>query len=95
MSKKKWLLLLLCILLVFGYIKLFYKTYNENTIPKTADCIIAIDVKRITNTILWNIITTPSQWKLGGVFFGDKEGRWRDMITIPDYIFLFQFNLYY
>lgn len=92
MNKKKWLLLILCVILIFGYIKLFYKTYNENVIPQSADYIIAIDVKRITNTILWNIITTPSQWKLGGIFLGGggkHEVSWRDMVKIPDYIFIF------
>lgn len=90
MNKKKWLLLILCVILVLGYIKLFYKTYNKNIVPKSADYIIAIDVKRITNTILWNIITTPSQWKIGGIFLeSSSEINWRNMVKIPDYIFIF------
>lgn len=90
LNRKKWALLILSVVLIFGYIKLFYKTYNVNVVPKTADYIIAIDVKRITNTILWNIITTPSQWKIGGISSGKGgEINWRDMVKIPDYIFIF------
>jgi hypothetical protein len=91
MNIKRWALLVLCIVLIVGYIKLFYKTYNVNTVVKNADCIVAIDVKRITNTLLWNIITTPSQWKTGNIFSRSKkkEISWKDMIEIPDYIFAF------
>jgi hypothetical protein len=90
MNKKKWALLVLCVLLVFGYIKLFYKTYSETAVAKSADCIITLDVKRITNTIIWNFITTPSQWKTPAVSKGGKaEVSWKDMVEVPDYIFAF------
>ncbi len=90
MNKKKWALLILAALLVFGYIKLFYKTYSEKAVPKSADCIIALDVKRITNTLIWNYITTPGQWKTGRLFSKktDKVG-WNDMIELPDYVLAF------
>jgi hypothetical protein len=92
MNKKKWALLLLCVVLIFGYIKLFYKSYSNNVVAQNADCIVAIDVKRITNTLIWNVITTPSQWKPGNIFkrsTGKGEVGWKDMIAIPDYIFGF------
>jgi hypothetical protein len=90
MNKKKWALLLLCGLLIFGYIKLFYKTFSETAVPKSADCIIALDVKRTTNTIIWNFITTPSQWKTPSVSKSDKSGvSWKDMVDIPDYVLAF------
>lgn len=90
MSKKKWGLLLLAALLIFGYIKLFYKTYSEKTVAKNADCIVSIDVKRVTNTLIWNFITTPSQWKeISLSSKKTKEISWKDMVEIPDYIFLF------
>ncbi len=90
MNKKKWALLVLAALLVFGYIKLFYKTYSEKAVPKSADCIIALDVKRITNTLIWNYITTPGQWKTGRLF-SKKTGKagWDDMIELPDYVLAF------
>ena len=90
MTKKKWVLLLLFILLLFGYIKFFYKTYSETTVAKTADCIIALDVKRITNTFIWNIITTPSQWKFSSSSKEDEDKvSLEDMVRLPDYIFVF------
>jgi hypothetical protein len=90
MNKKRWALVIVVILLLVGYYKLFYKTWSNDGVTKNADCIIALDVKKITNTIIWNFITTPSQWK-GGNIFSDEEGKmsWDDMIKIPDYIFVF------
>lgn len=90
MTKKKWILLILCILLLAGYYKLFYKTYSEKVVAKNADCIIALDVKRIINTVIWNVITTPSQWKKPSIFSSDKDKiGWDDMVKVPDYIFIF------
>ena len=90
MNKKKWGLLLLAALLIFGYFKLFYKTYSETAVAQSADCIIAVDVKRITNTVIWNFLTTPSQWK--GISFSSKKDSaisWKDMIELPDYLLAF------
>lgn len=90
MNKKKWGLLLLAALLLFGYIKLFYKTYSEKAVPQSADFIVAADVKRITNTLLWNFITTPGQWKK--ISFSSKKTKeisWDDMVRLPDYILTF------
>jgi hypothetical protein len=90
MNKKKWGLLLLAALLIFGYFKLFYKTYSETAVPQSADCIVAIDVKRITNTVIWNFLTTPSQWK--GISFSSKKDsaiNWKDMVELPDYLLAF------
>lgn len=91
MTKKKWILVVLFILLVAGWFKLFYKTWNNETVPENTDCIIALDVKRITNTLIWNFITTPSQWKSGNWFSSEEEGKvsWDDMISLPDYVFVF------
>jgi hypothetical protein len=90
MNKKKWALLVLLGLLVFGYIKLFYKTYSETVVAKSADCIIALDVKRIANTVIWNFITTPRLWKVPSVSkSGKAEVSWKDMVEVPDYVFAF------
>ncbi len=86
MNKKKWALVVLCGLLIFGYIKLFYKTYSENVIAKSADSIIAIDVKRITNTIIWQYITTPSLWKTSSSSTETDMASWKDMVEMPDYV---------
>jgi hypothetical protein len=91
MNKKRGALLLLCAVLIFGYIKLFYKTWSVNVVAKGADCIIAIDVKRVTNTLIWNLVTTPSQWKTGNIFSKTAAHQisWKDMIEIPDYVLPF------
>ncbi len=89
MSWKKWALLVLCALLIWGGIKLFYKTYSINAVAKDADYIIALDIKRITNTVIWNVITTPSQWKAPSFSKSSKEISWQDMVAIPDYVFAF------
>lgn len=90
MNKKRWALVMVVILLMVGYYTLFYKTWNNEGVTKNADCIIALDVKKITNTIIWNFITSPSQWK-GGNIFSSEEGKmsWDDMVKIPDYVFMF------
>ncbi len=90
MRKKKWALLIIVLLLVWGYVHFFYKTYSNTAVTGSADCIIAIDVKRITNTFIWNFITTPAQWKTGSVFkSSSKTISWKDMVLLPDYIFPF------
>jgi hypothetical protein len=90
MNKKKWALIVLCVLIGFGYYKLFYKTFSEKVVAKSADNIVAIDVKRITNTVLWSIIKHPSKWKMPS-FSKTKSDAvdWKDIIEIPDYVFLF------
>lgn len=91
MTRKKWILLVLFILLIAGWFKLFYKTWNNERVTKNTDCIITLDVKKITNTFIWNFITTPSQWKSSNWFSSSKEGKvsWDDMISLPDYVFIF------
>lgn len=90
MNKKKWALLIVSGLLVFGYVKLFYKTFSKTAVAKSSDYIIALDVKRITNTLIWQWVTTPSQWKMAYISKSDKqELSWKDMVELPDYIFAF------
>ncbi len=93
MNKRKWLLLILCGILVWGYIKFFYKTYSTDVVAKSADCLIVLDVKRVTNTFIWNIITTPSQWKTPKLFSKRKdEVSWKNMVKIPDYVTAFHMS---
>jgi len=90
MTHTKWALVLLAAILVFGYIKFFYKTYSESAVVNSADCIIVLDVKRITNTLIWQYITTPGQWKVGRLFpKKDDKVSWKDMFVLPDYVFAF------
>ncbi len=90
MSRKKWALFILLLLLGFGYYKLFYKTWKENRVPASADMVLALDVKRVTNTLIWQFLTTPSKWETGDLFSKRiKDTSWRDMFTLPDYVFVF------
>jgi hypothetical protein len=90
MNKKKWALLVFVGLLIFGYIKLFHKTISTTSVSKSADVIVAIDVKRVTNTLIWDFITTPSKWSLGSKKTSNVDAiDWMDMLKIPDYVFAF------
>jgi hypothetical protein len=90
MNKKKWALLVFVGLLILGYVKLFYKTISATSVPKSADIIVAVDVKKVTNTLIWDIITTPSKWSLGSKKTSTVEAiDWMDMLKIPDYVFAF------
>ena len=41
--------------------------------------------------IIWNFITTPSQWKNSDLFSSSDDDKvsWDDMIALPDYVFVF------
>jgi len=89
-KRKRWLLILLAIITITGYFILFYKTYNEKTVARNADHIIAVDIKRLTNTIIAQYLTAPSQWKkLFRPSRKKKEADWKDWVKLPDYIFIF------
>ncbi len=90
MSKKKILLALCCLLCAAVWYKLFYKSYHQNSVVQNADCIIAVDVKKITNTALWDLLKHPSRWSFSPATTKKKEQiSWKDVVVIPDYIFIF------
>lgn len=83
---------MLIALMVSGavYFQLFYKTWDNKSVPRDADIIIAIDTRRIINTVIWELITTPSQWKIASSSAAsDSTVSWDDMVTLPDYVFIF------
>ena len=88
MTKKKWALLVLFGALLFGYVKLFYKIYHEGAVAKSADCVVLLDIKKITNTFIWNFITNPGQWNTSHFFNTNatKKINWKNMLEIPDYV---------
>jgi hypothetical protein len=91
MTRKKWALLIVLIGLgICAYVKLFYKTFSEKVVAKSADNIVAIDVKRITNTAIWSVLTHTSKWKMPS-FSSEKTDKidWKDIVEIPDYVFAF------
>jgi hypothetical protein len=91
MRKKKWLLLVLSLAIVIGYIKLFYKNINYEVIPITADYVALIDVKRVANTVIWELITHPNKWKMSNPFSSKDSTTiaWDDMVELPDFIQIF------
>lgn len=91
MNKKKWALLIISCLVCMACFKLYYKKLQKNIVPASADYIAIIDVKRVINTILWQIISTPSKWKVGNVFSSKDTTTvdWKDMVEIPDYVQVF------
>lgn len=89
MGRTKWTLLVLTVLVAVYYFVFFFKTYSEENVMADADHIVVLDVKRVARTLLWNYITTPGQWKLGSLLKSSEEVEWKDMIRIPDYVFVF------
>ncbi len=94
MNKKKWLLLLIFLAVLFASVKLFYKTLDKDTVPANADAVIAIDSKRIINTLIWQTITEPSEWNISNPFRRNTDTvlHFKDLIDIPDYAFAFHIN---
>jgi len=91
MNKKRWLLLILLLVSLFAWYKLFYTTYSKEAIPASADAIVTVDIKKITRTILWQYISHPSEWKVGSLFSSKKDSlpSWKDIVNLPDYLFAF------
>lgn len=91
MKKRKWIAIIIFLLLVAGWYRLFYKTWSNESVTKNTDCIITLDVKRITNTFIWNYIIHPSKWKSSNWFSSSEDGKvsWDEMISLPDYVFIF------
>jgi hypothetical protein len=89
MSKKKWALVLLFLLLSLGYYKLFFSKMNYNTVSKNADAIISVDVKKVIRTIAWDFITHPSKWKPSGSCDTCTAVDIKDIFELPDYLLAF------
>ena len=75
--------------MITAYFFLFFKTYSEESVAQSADHVVSLDTKRITNTVIWTYLTTPSLWKVGRIFSSSEEVDWNDMVRIPDYVFAF------
>ena len=91
MNKKKWALLIISCLIIIACVKLYYKQLQKNVVPASADYVAIIDVKRVINSVIWQIITTPSKWKVSNVFSNNDSTTvdWKDMVEIPDYVQIF------
>ena len=86
MPKRRWILLLIiALLLLVVFVKFFDKTLDESAVPADADVIVAVDVKHLIRSVVWNTLTNPSQWTFSRS--GKKGKELRDLIDLPDYIF--------
>lgn len=89
MERKKRLFIIVLAVIITACFFLFFKTYSEKNVSPRADYIVSIDTKRITNSVIWTYITTPSLWKVGKIFSSDGKVDWKDMVKVPDYVFIF------
>ncbi len=103
MKKVRWLLIIIILIGVTIWFCFFHKTYSNKTVAASADMVLAVDVKRNTNTVIAYFITHPTEWNLRTVFNTtkiDTSFNWKNAINIPDYIFIFHSknqpeNIYY
>jgi len=89
---KKKLTILVLLVLVTCMLIWKHKSYSVENIPASADAIAVVDTKRILETLLWELLTTPSQWKPGKLLSSSEEISWRKMFSIPDYIVAFHLD---
>lgn len=88
-KKNYWFFIIAILIAVTAWFFLFYKTYTEKYVAHDADQIISIDIKKITNTAIWQLITTPSQWKKSSSSGDSKKNKLKKLVKLPDYIFIF------
>jgi hypothetical protein len=87
--KKKWIFLFLAttILIIFLYFIFFHKSYAKDVVPKSANAVIALDVKEIMQSVIWQKVSGGEDWHIKGS--GRKLSGLDKAIKIPDYIFIF------
>ncbi len=86
MKKKYWLLLLLFGIIIFGYVKLFYSSISKTNVPSNADMVATIDVKKVIRTVIWDIVTHTSKWKIKSRSTTATDAvDLKDVFVLPDY----------
>jgi hypothetical protein len=90
MKKRFWLLLLLLAIGIFGYIKLFYSSINKAAVPSNADMVATIDVKKVIRTVVWDVVTHTSKWKIKSSSIDTTDAvDLKDVFVLPDYAHAF------
>jgi hypothetical protein len=90
MKKRYWLILLLLAIGIFGYIKLFCSSINKSAVPSNADMVATIDVKKVIRTVVWDIVTHTSKWKIKSSSSVDTDAvDLKDVFVLPDYAHAF------
>ncbi|AZA47718.1 hypothetical protein EG346_05720 [Chryseobacterium carnipullorum] len=89
MNKKKLIVPLILLLAAAFYFVFFHKEKTLNLVPKDADVVVLIDVKKLTRQYLSNLIAHPSKWS-GSKTKDKKEISLKDSgIKIPDFLQIF------
>jgi hypothetical protein len=90
MKKKYWFLILLLGIIIFGYIKLFYSSINKAAVPSNADMVATVDVKKVIRTVVWDIVTHTSKWKIKSSGTDNTDAvDLKDVFVLPDYAHAF------
>ncbi|MCT2563364.1 hypothetical protein [Chryseobacterium herbae] len=89
MNKKKLIVPLILVLAVALYFVCFYKDKTLKFVPKNADAVVLIDVKKLTGQYISSFIVHPSKWS-GSKTKDKKEISLKDSgIRIPDFLQIF------
>lgn len=88
MNIRRWIFLLAILFLVFGYIFLFYKKYDNTSVPGSADIVAVVDIKNVARSYLKEFILHPSRWFSTGRK-RERELNWRKIFVLPDYLCFF------
>ncbi|KMQ66487.1 hypothetical protein ACM46_02840 [Chryseobacterium angstadtii] len=89
MNKKKLIVPLILLLAAAIYFVFFYKSKTLKFVPKNADVVVLIDVKKLTRQYISSLIAHPSKWS-GSKTKDKKEISLQDSgIRIPDFLQIF------
>ncbi|WP_223608515.1 hypothetical protein [Chryseobacterium sp. OSA05B] len=89
MNKKKLIVPLILVLAIALYFVCFYKDKTLKFVPKNADAVVLIDVKKLTGQYISSFIVHPSKWS-GSKTKDKKEISLKDSgIRIPDFLQIF------
>lgn len=89
MNKKKLIVPLILLFAAAFYFVFFHKDKTLNLVPKDADVVVLIDVKKLTRQYISSLIAHPSKWS-GSKTKDKKEISLKDSgIKIPDFLQIF------
>lgn len=90
MKKKKFIVLpVFAIVATVVYFVFFYQDKKLKQVPKTADVVVLVDIKKLTRQYISSYVTYPSQW-FGGEKKDNKTTSLQESgIRIPDFLSIF------
>ncbi|NML69853.1 hypothetical protein HHL23_08585 [Chryseobacterium sp. RP-3-3] len=89
MNKKKLIAPLILLLAAAIYFVFFYTDKTLKLVPRNADAVVLIDVKKLTRQYISNLVVHPSKWS-GSKTKDKKEISLKDSgIRIPDFLQIF------